>query len=179
MTSVFRDFDINKEERGHLGNINIYFVEDGILCVTVFGLNGGLRFAFMRVKYPSQTTLYDVCNHILDTITKDFKTITYEGYEDCMFIEKNGDVETDISKDHELLSILHPNINPPRFDFTRETVSYLKKYPMTYDFDVDIPETYTIIDGEVGPDGKFDYDIDALLHYDDDMEWAISEYETI
>ena len=170
MASVHRNFDINKSRRGDVGNIDISFVDEETLCVTVFGLNDGYLFAHMRVKHPTQMCLYDVCCRILDTITKDFKTVTYGGHEDFMYIE-TYDGAIDITKDPELLKLFHPNFNPPKFDFTRDTAFYLKKYFKEFNFEVDLPDCYKIIEGEVTLDGKFYYDFKTLYHHDDHMKW--------
>jgi hypothetical protein len=87
MASVYRTFDIHTPRRGDIGNIDISLVVEGVLCVIVFGLNEGYNFVHMRVKYPIQMCLYDVCKLILDTITKDFKTVTCAGYNEYMRID--------------------------------------------------------------------------------------------
>ena len=168
MASVFRDFDINIPNRGNLGNIDISFIEEGVLCVIVFGLNCGYRFVHMRVKYPTHLCLYNVCISILDKITKDFELITYEGYVQYMRIE---DYKIDISLDKELLEVVRSNYNFPTFEFNKNNIKYLKKYNLDFDFNLDT--SYRLIESEVTEDYKFIYNFESLLHYDDDMEWVI------
>jgi hypothetical protein len=180
MASVFRTFDIHTPRRGDIGNIDISLVVEGVLCVIVFGLNEGYNFVHMRVKYPIQMCLYDVCKLILDTITKDFKTVTCAGYNEYMHIDKY-EYTVNFEEDPELLGILYPNSKIPKFDFTRENVSYMKKYRLDYEFDIGpIPPNNDAvglasekrdIEGEVTPDGKFNYDFNTLYHYDDDIIW--------
>jgi len=157
MAYIFRDFDINKGEsrRGDIGNIEVSFVEPGILQAIVFGIYGVFSFAPIRIKFPETMDLYEACSLILDIITQDFRINTYEGYVDCMLMNNDKD---DLPENREYL---RDGITP-QFDFTKENVKYLMKYPNPYAYDDDDK----LIEGEIYQDGNFDYDFKSLLEYD-------------
>ena len=57
MALIYRDFTI--PDHTDAGNISIYLVEEGTICLRMFGLHFGYFFSFMRIKYPSKSCLYD------------------------------------------------------------------------------------------------------------------------
>jgi len=151
MTSAYRDFAI--PGKSDIGNIDISLVEDGVFCVTLFGLNYGYRFAFMRVTYPTQFHIYDACKTILDAFTHDFSELTCEGHKDYILIHSEGATEYEYIQ-HE---------------FTKETIEYLTTYKNDFDFVLSAP--YRLLEGRLNNDGKFEYDQDMYLHCEDDFDF--------
>lgn len=163
MAFVHRDFATNVSD---IGNISVYYVKEGLISVTIFGLNYGYRFAFMNVTYPAQNDLYETCKVILDTITESFREITYEGYNDHIMMHPDNNV---IKKEHEYL--LQYNRNPHGYiemDFTDQNINYLKAYCDVSHNSITPP--YKLLYGDVTVDGKFIYDKEAYIHCEDDFE---------
>jgi hypothetical protein len=163
MALVHRDFATNVSD---IGNISVYYVKEGLISVTIFGLNYGYRFAFMNVTYPIQNDLYQTCKLILHTITESFREITYEGHADLILLHPNNN---EIKKEHEYL--LQYDRNPHGYiemDFTAQNINYLKAY--YDDSNLSITPPYKLLHGEVTVDGKFIYDKEAYLHCEDDFE---------
>lgn len=111
MAAVYRDFDIHYHEYGHKGNIEISIMNEGILNVFVFGINGGYGHSYIKVNMSNKLDLYDNCKAILDKITDDYAYCLYLGYRDYIDVD---DKDIDLSKDLELTNLLIKD-SPPLY----------------------------------------------------------------
>lgn len=171
MAYVYRDFDIYYHEYGHKGNIEISIMNEGILNVFVFGINGGYGHAYIKVNMSNNLDLYDNCKAILDKITDDYKEIVYLGYRDYIDVD---DKNIDLSKDYELTNLLIKDAGFPQIVFNKENINYLLSYKLIYD--ISLEDTWEVIHGEVTDDGIFRYNEYSLLHYEDDyVGYTVSE----
>jgi hypothetical protein len=169
MALVYRHFNEN-DIIGDVGNISVYYVKEGRISVTIFGLNRGYNYAFMIITYPIENNLYETCKVILDTITESFHEITHEGHIDYILLHPDNN---EIKKEHaHLLQYKRNSHGYIKMDFTDQNINYLKEY--SDDSNVSVSPPYRLLGGEVTTDGKFIYDKEAYLHCEDDF----SNYET-
>ena len=166
MAYVFRDFDIHYHEYGHKGNIEISIMNEGILNVFVFGINGGYGHSYIKVNMSNKLDLYDNCKAVLDKITNDYKDYVYLGYRDYIDVSNKN---IDLSKDDELTNLLIKDTAFPQIIFNKENINYLLSYKLIYD--ISLEDTWEIIEGNVTDFGGFNYN-KQLLDCNDETDFS-------